>query len=54
MELEQLCHSDIAIYLPLYEMTQVISLDIGFEMLDYMSLSSVNVYFTEYFCSGPY
>jgi len=34
MELQQLCSINAAIYQPLYEMTQVIGLDIGFEMFD--------------------
>lgn len=34
MELQQLCSINTAIYQPLYEMTQVIGLDTGFEMFD--------------------
>jgi hypothetical protein len=55
LELQQLLPSDTAIYQPLYEMTQVIGINIGFEMLDYISLSSVNVYFDDYcICLGPH
>ena len=34
MELQQLCSIKAEIYQPLYEMTQVIGLDIWFEMCD--------------------
>lgn len=44
MELQQLCSINAAIYQPLYEMAQVIWLDIGFEMFWLINLSSLTVY----------